>query len=139
MPGQTNPLLLGSIKYLGGQVVEVEPLFGDMACMRNVEREEYANLEILKDFFRMLHPESKDLINFIAWLQRIVQIQGMAMFPRTELTDLSAKAQTSPYRKKKDLGKIPEEINAFMEAMDGNIGNETEADLRNLSSEQETQ
>lgn len=99
MPEQ-NPLLFGTYKWLGSQVVDVERFLGETACMRNIEREQYAHLEIAKLFFEPGSQYSK-LISFI---QRIVQLEGMAMWPRTEVTDLSAKASTHPMRRKKDLG-----------------------------------
>jgi len=130
---KTNPLLMGAIRYLGAQVVSVEPLFGKMACMRNVEREEYALLEILKEIF----PNAPKFHKFINLMQRIVQVQGMAMWPRTELTDLSAKAQTSPYRQKKNIGDMPEDLNAFMEAMQDFGG--SEEILRSSTDQEESQ
>lgn len=133
MSSKTNPLLMGAIRYLGGQVVAVEPLFGKMACMRNVEREEYALLEILKEIF----PNAPKFHRFVNLMQRIVQVQGMAMWPRTELTDLSAKAQTSPYRQKKNIGEMPKDLTAFMEAMEDFGG--SEEILRSSSDQEESQ
>jgi hypothetical protein len=124
---------MGAIRYLGGQVVAVEPLFGKMACMRNVEREEYALLEILKEIF----PNAPKFHRFVNLMQRIVQVQGMAMWPRTELTDLSAKAQTSPYRQKKNIGDMPTDLNTFMEAMEDFGG--SEEILRSSSDQEESQ
>lgn len=124
---------MGAIRYLGGQVVAVEPLFGKMACMRNVEREEYALLEILKELF----PNAPKFHAFVNLMQRIVQVQGMAMWPRTELTDLSAKAQTSPYRQKKNIGEMPKDLNTFMEAMEDFGG--SEEILRSSSDQEESQ
>lgn len=124
---------MGAIRYLGGQVVAVEPLFGKMACMRNVEREEYALLEILKEIF----PNAPKFHRFVNLMQRIVQVQGMAMWPRTELTDLSAKAQTSPYRQKKNIGEMPKDLTAFMEAMEDFGG--SEEILRSSSDQEESQ
>lgn len=124
---------MGAIRYMGAQVVAVEPLFGKMACMRNVEREQYALLEILKEIF----PSAPKFHRFVNLMQRIVQVQGMAMWPRTELTDLSAKAQTSPYRQKKDIGAMPTDLNAFMEAMQDYGG--SEEILRSTSDQEESQ
>lgn len=75
--------------------------------MRNVEREEFANLECL----RITFPEARELHAFINYLQRIIQIRGMALFPRTELTDLSAKAQAHPSKQERDVkAYIPDDM-----------------------------
>lgn len=101
MPGQQNPLLFGTYKWLGGQVVEVEKFLGETACMRNEERLEYADLEIAKTFLEATSPE---IIPVLEILQRMIQIRGMALWPRTEVTDLSAKASMHPTRRTQDLG-----------------------------------
>ncbi len=114
MSSRLNPLLVGAIKYLGAQINDVEPLFGKMACMRNVERQQYAELEILKIWF----PDAPKLHALINKVQRTTQILGLALWPRTELTDLSAKAQTSPYRQKRDvkeqIDELPENLNEYI-------------------------
>jgi hypothetical protein len=105
---ETNPLLYQARRLLGAQVVEVERIFGEMACMRNVEREQWAGIEIVKTLFTS-HDEKGNLknpklISFLNKIQRIIQIYGMAFWPRTEITDLSAKAATHPLRQERDLG-----------------------------------
>lgn len=91
-------------------MVDVEPLFGEMACMRNVEREQYANLEIAKMFF----PKNSEIFKLLSVIQRMIQIRGLALFPRTEITDLSAKAQTSKFRQMRDIGEIPEDLQSWI-------------------------